>query len=97
MLPLIQEEKDMPRIIPIKDLRNTSEVSRLCHEKREPVFVTKQGYGDLVVMSMETYNQLIGIAEIDSAITYAEAELEAGAKPIEARAALAELRRKHFG
>ena len=97
MLPLIQEEKDVPRIIPIKDMRNTSEVSRLCHEKREPVFVTKQGYGDLVVMSMETYNQLIGIAEIDSAITYAEAELEAGAKPIEARAALAELRRKHFG
>ena len=87
----------MPQIIPIKDMRNTSEVSRLCHEKREPVFVTKQGYGDLVVMSMETYDQLIGIAEIDSAITYAEAELESGAKPIEARAALAELRGKHFG
>ena len=87
----------MPQIIPIKDMRNTSEVSRLCHEIREPVFVTKQGYGDLVVMSMETYDQLIGIAEIDSAITYAEAELESGAKPIEARAALAELRGKHFG
>ena len=97
MLPLAQAENDRPHILPIKDMRNTSEVSRLCHEKREPVFVTKQGYGDLVVMSMETYNQLIGIAEIDSAITYAEAELEAGAKPIEARAALAELRRKHFG
>ena len=86
----------MPHIIPMKDMRNTSEISRLCHAKREPVFVTKQGYGDLVVMSMETYNQLIGISEIDSAITYAEAELEAGAKPIEARKALSELRRKHF-
>ena len=59
--------------------------------------VTKQGYGDLVVMSMETYNQLVGIAEVDSAITYSEAELAAGAKPVEARAALSELRRKHFG
>lgn len=86
----------MPQIIPIKDMRNTSEVSRLCHEKREPIFVTKQGYGDLVVMSIETYNRLIGIAQVDSAITYAEAELAAGAKPIEARAALDELRRKHF-
>ena len=86
----------MPQIIPIKDMRNTSEVSRLCHEKREPIFVTKQGYGDLVVMSIETYNLLIGIAQVDSAITYAEAELAAGAKPIEARAALDELRRKHF-
>ena len=92
----LKEVESMPQIIPIKDMRNTSEVSRLCHEKREPIFVTKQGYGDLVVMSIETYNRLIGIAQVDSAITYAEAELAAGAKPIEARAALDELRRKHF-
>lgn len=65
----------MPRIIPIKDMRNTSEISKICHESKEPVFVTKQGYGDLVVMSMETYNQLIGITEIDAAIGHAEAEL----------------------
>ena len=69
----------MPHIIPMKDLRNTSELSRLCHARKEPIFVTKQGYGDLVVMSMETYNQLVGIAEVDSAITYSEAELAAGA------------------
>ena len=87
----------MPHIIPMKDLRNTSELSRLCHTRKEPIFVTKQGYGDLVVMSMETYNQLVGIAEVDSAITYSEAELAAGAKPVEARAALSESRRKHFG
>ena len=87
----------MPHIIPMKDLRNTSELSRLCHARKEPIFVTKQGYGDLVVMSMETYNQLVGIAEVDSAITYSEAELAAGAKSVEARAALSELRRKHFG
>ena len=87
----------MPHIIPMKDMRNTSELSRLCHARREPVFVTKQGYGDLVVMSMETYNQLVGISEIDAAITYAEAELASGAKPVEARTALADLRRKHFG
>ena len=86
----------MPQIIPMKDLRNTSEISRLCHAKQEPVFVTKQGYGDLVVMSMETYNQLIGIAEIDTAITAAETELKNGAEPIEARVALKALRRKHI-
>ena len=86
----------MPRIIPIKDMRNTSEISKICHASKEPVFVTKQGYGDLVVMSMETYNQLIGISEIDAAISHAEAELAAGAEPIEARAALSALRRKHF-
>ena len=61
----------MPQIIPIKDLRNTNEISRLCHAKKEPVFVTKQGYGDLVVMSVETYDMLIGIAETDAIIAAA--------------------------
>ncbi len=39
----------MPQIRPITDLRNTNEISELCHTKHEPVFMTKNGYGDLVV------------------------------------------------
>ena len=45
----------MPQIRPITDLRNTTEISNACHAKREPMFITKNGYGDLVVMSIETY------------------------------------------
>lgn len=48
----------MPQIRPITDLRNTNEISELCHARREPVFITKNGYGDLVIMSMETYEAL---------------------------------------
>lgn len=48
----------MPQIRPITDLRNTTEISELCHAKKEPVFITKNGYGDLVIMSMETYEAL---------------------------------------
>ena len=87
----------MPRIVPIKDLRNTNELSRLCHELNEPVFITKQGYGDLVIMSINAYDKLAGVAAIDAAIASSEAELAAGGKPIEANEALGDLRRKHFG
>lgn len=45
----------MPQIIPIKDLKNTSEISDLCHSIAEPIYVTKNGYGDMVIMSMETF------------------------------------------
>lgn len=45
----------MPQIIPIKDLKNTSEISDMCHKVAEPIYVTKNGYGDMVIMSMETY------------------------------------------
>ena len=45
----------MPQIIPIKDLKNTSEISDMCHKSEEPIYVTKNGYGDMVIMSMEIY------------------------------------------
>lgn len=48
----------MPHIRPITDLRNTTEISELCHAKKEPIFITKNGYGDLVIMSIETYEAL---------------------------------------
>lgn len=45
----------MPQIIPIKDLKNTSEISDMCHKADEPIYITKNGYGDMVIMSMEIY------------------------------------------
>ena len=46
----------MPQIIPIKDLKNTSEISDMCHRTEEPIYITKNGYGDMVIMSMESYS-----------------------------------------
>lgn len=49
----------MPSIRPISDLRNNSnEISEYCKETGEPVFITKNGSGDMVVMSMALYEQL---------------------------------------
>jgi len=47
----------MPTIIPVTDLKDTAAVSRLCHETRGPIFITKNGYGDMVLMSMEAYDE----------------------------------------
>ena len=47
----------MPQIRPIRDLKNTTVISNLCHETKEPIFITKNGYGDMVIMSMETYEK----------------------------------------
>lgn len=50
----------MPQIIPIKELKNTSEISEMCHGADEPIYITKNGYGDMVIMSMELYERTIG-------------------------------------
>ena len=43
----------MPQIIPIKDLKDTSNISDMCHKADEPIYVTKNGYGDMVLMSID--------------------------------------------
>ena len=59
----------MPTIRPSADLRNKyNEISDFCHEYTEPVFITKNGKGDLAVMSMETYELLSGKLELYSLI-----------------------------
>ncbi|MDD7512502.1 MAG: type II toxin-antitoxin system Phd/YefM family antitoxin [Clostridiales bacterium] len=87
----------MPRIRPITDLRNTTEISEMCHENHEPVFITKNGYGDLVVMSIEAYEEILKTIQDDLAISDAERELTEGQELLNARDAFSALRRKHFG
>ena len=51
----------MPAIRPSSDLRNGyNEISEFCHKYNEPVYITKNGTGDLAVMSIETYERLVG-------------------------------------
>ena len=44
-------------IIPIKELKDTAKISQQCHESDEPIQITKNGYGDMVVMSVETFER----------------------------------------
>ena len=87
----------MPTIMPIRDLRNTSEISELAHKMQEPIFITKNGYSDLVVMSAELYERFAQINRMDQAIYEAEAEVAEGAAPISLNDAKAHLDRKYYG
>ncbi|GHV16826.1 antitoxin [Spirochaetia bacterium] len=68
----------IPQIRPVSDLRNNfSEISRQVHETNEPVYLTKNGRGDMVVMSMEAYEQDRRSAESEIYLKLKEAEIEA--------------------
>ena len=55
----------MPTIRPSSDLRNKYiEISDFCHKYNEPIYITKNGQGDLAVMSIETYEKLVGKFEL---------------------------------
>ena len=85
----------MPQIIPITELRNTSDILEKCHSSLEPIFITKNGFGDLVIMSMEAYDAIIKNSAIDSAILLSEQRMNKGEKPIKAREAFERLDAKY--
>jgi PHD/YefM family antitoxin component YafN of YafNO toxin-antitoxin module len=91
------EALTMPIIMPIRDLRKTSEISDLAHKKQEPIFITKNGYSDLVVMSSELYERFAQINKVDQAIFEAEKEVEDGAEPIDVDSAMERLNKKYYG
>lgn len=68
----------MPQIIPIKDLKKTSEISEMCHNTNEPVFITKNGYGDMVIMSMEVYEETMKKLDIYRNIEISEEQVKNG-------------------
>lgn len=84
----------MPRIIPIRDLKDTAAISQMCSESTEPVYITKNGYGDMVIMSMRAYEEKMYLLDVYAKLAEAEEEVRAG-NTTDARQALRNLRAKH--
>ena len=84
----------MPQIIPIKDLKDTASISELCHSIDEPIYITKNGYGDMVLMSIEIFEAMRKKWEVYSDIELSEEQIKQG-KTKDARKALASVRAKY--
>ena len=84
----------MPQIVPIRDLKNTTNISALCHESDEPVFITKNGYGDMVIMSMETFERNSFFYRLYDNLNAAEQDVQEG-RVTDVDDAVAELKSKY--
>lgn len=84
----------MPQIIPIKDLKNTSEISELCHRTNEPIYVTKNGYGDMVIMSIESFEYTMKQIKMYEDIEVSERQIKDG-KVKDARSSLSSMRERY--
>ncbi len=85
----------MPLIRPISDLRNrAAEISELCHSEDQPVFITRNGKGDLVVMSQAHYERLQSLLELYQKLGEAEALDASGQRGITHVKLMSKLREK---
>ena len=84
----------MLRIFSIRHLENTTQITQMCKESKEPIFVTKNGYGDMVVMSIEAYEEKMMLLDVETKLAQSSDEFRAG-RVMDARKSLQKLREKH--
>ena len=88
----------MPSIRPISDLRNNaSDISDYCRQTREPVYITRNGSGDMVVMNIDEYERRMAIVDIYSKLAVAEQEITSGAEGEDFLTAARQLRERVHG
>ena len=80
--------------MPIKELKNTSNISELCHKADEPIYITKNGYGDMVLMSIELYEETQKKIKMYSDIEMSERQIKQG-KVKDAKKALTDIKEKY--
>lgn len=85
----------MPIIKSISSLRHrTREIASICHKKDDPVYLTTNGEGDLVVMTISRYERLKAQVDLFEKLAVAQAQSSAGKKGITHRQMMTKLRRQ---
>ena len=88
----------MPSIRPISDLRNNAnEISDFCRQTREPVYITRNGTGDMVVVSIEEYERQQALIDLYGKLAVAEQEIASGAEGEDFLTAARQIRERVHG
>ena len=85
----------MPTILPIRDLKNTANISQVCNASKEPIFITKNGYGDMVLMNMRVYEETMAQINVAKLINESLEDVENGAKTIDGDEFFSKMRKKY--
>jgi prevent-host-death family protein len=85
----------MPKIIPIRELKNTASISKYVEETNEPVFITKNGYGSMVIMSIEVYEKEIAKRQIIELINDSLKDIDKSDQKIDGTLFLSEMKTKY--
>ncbi|MCD7846128.1 MAG: type II toxin-antitoxin system Phd/YefM family antitoxin [Oscillospiraceae bacterium] len=70
--------QSLPKVIPINELKNTAQISQTCKESQVPIVVTKNGYGEMVMMSIDLYERTMAEAQAAALVNEALDRIGAG-------------------
>ena len=84
----------MSKIISIEELENVTQISEMCHKEAEPILITKNGCGDMVVMTIDVYEQILNPIKMYQELDVSEADIREG-KVKDAREVISDIREKY--
>ena len=87
----------LPKIIPINELKNTAKITQTCKESDVPIVVTKNGYGEMVLMSIELYEKTLSEMQTAALVNEAIDEIDEGAEAVSSDEFFTSLKEKYNG
>lgn len=85
----------LPKILPVNELKNTAKIMKTCQESTVPIVITRNGYGEAVMMSIELFEKLFAKVQIANLINESIDEIEKGAKGVEPNKLFDSLKKKY--
>lgn len=92
---VLKGDNNMPKIIPIRELKNTANISKYVEESNEPIFITKNGYGSMVIMSIEVYEKEIAKRQVVELINDSLKDLDNNDQKIDGTLFINEMKAKY--
>ena len=85
----------LPKVIPVNELKNTAQITETCKKSDVPIIVTKNGYGEMVLMSIPLYEKTMAEAQAATLVNESLDEIDAGAQPVEGHAFFSAMRDRY--
>ena len=85
----------LPKVLPVNELKNTAKIMKVCQESEGPIVITKNGYGEAVMMSIKVYEQLFKQVELAALINESLENVKQGGKLVDGFEFLNEMKQKY--
>ena len=85
----------LPKILPVNELKNTANIMKTCQESPVPIVITKNGYGEAVMMSVKLYEEMFAKMQAAALINASLDDIENGATPVNGAEFFNSMRQKY--
>lgn len=85
----------LPKILPVNELKNTANIMKTCKESPVPIVITKNGYGEAVMMSVKLYEEMFAKMQTAALVNAGLEEIERGVLPMDGKEFFDSMRKKY--